>query len=129
MTPASLVVIERAVRAGWAPDTCDVADLPDWSPENPARGQCGVTALVLQDLLGGELLLADVTHADGSRQGVHYFNRLAGGIVVDLTREQFTDGEVVHDDTARVWPRPPSLEDGRSVAQYRTLSARVRAAL
>ena len=53
-----------------------------------------MTALVVHDLLGGELLEAEVDHADGSHQGFHYWNRFAG-VDVDLTRRQFTDGEVV----------------------------------
>ena len=53
-----------------------------------------MTALVVHDLLGGQLLEAEVHHADGSPQGYHYWNRLAG-LDVDLTYEQFADGEVV----------------------------------
>ncbi len=53
-----------------------------------------MTALVVHDLLGGELLEAEVDHADGSHQGFHYWNRFAG-VDVDLTRRQFADGEVV----------------------------------
>jgi hypothetical protein len=52
--------IEAAVRAAWARDTCDPVEADDWSPANPARGQCGTTALTINDLLGGELLLAEV---------------------------------------------------------------------
>jgi hypothetical protein len=49
----TLTEIEAAMRASWGEDTCDPVDLP-WSTDNPAKGQCGVTALVLNDLLGGE---------------------------------------------------------------------------
>jgi hypothetical protein len=75
----SLVDIERVIRSGWSEQTCDPVALAEWSTDNPARGQCAVTALVVQDLLGGELLLAEVRNADGSRQGLHYWNRLANG--------------------------------------------------
>ena len=40
------------------------------------RGQCGSTALVIHDLLGGELLIAEVFRGDGSRQGVHCGHRV-----------------------------------------------------
>ncbi|WP_446680235.1 YunG family protein [Arthrobacter terrae] len=30
-------------------------------PGNAAQGQCGPTALIVQDLLGGDLLIADVS--------------------------------------------------------------------
>jgi hypothetical protein len=119
--------VERAVRASWTAASCDPVDLPDWSPADPARGQCGATALVVQDLLGGELLEAEVRNADGSRQGVHYWNRLDGGEELDLTREQFAASEVVQ--AAVVVERPADLSGARIVVQYRALAAAVRTAL
>ncbi|WP_456901751.1 YunG family protein [Geodermatophilus sp. SYSU D00663] len=86
--------VTAAVRAAWCRETRDDSDLADWSPGDPARGQRGATALVLHDLLGGDLLLAEVRRTDGSRQGVHWWNRLPGGREVDLTREQFALHEV-----------------------------------
>ena len=122
----SLTVIETAIRAAWSADTCDPVDLPDWTPDNPSRGQCGVTALALHDLLGGQLLLADVIRSDGSRQGVHWWNKLSGGIEVDLTRTQFGPDE--HVQTPRAVDRPPG-EPARLRPQYRLLRSRVQAAL
>jgi hypothetical protein len=61
--------LEAAVRAAWALDTCDPVDADDWSEANASRGQCGSTALTIHDLLGGELLIAEVRRIDGSRQG------------------------------------------------------------
>jgi hypothetical protein len=126
MPLSSLAAIDRAVRAGWSRETCDPVDLPDWSPSNPARGQCGVTALVLWELLGGELLLAPVFRADGSRQGVHYWNRLVAGVEVDLTREQFTAGERVGEPAAVTAPRGGPT---RLAAEYALLRRRVRDSL
>ncbi|MHB8457601.1 MAG: YunG family protein [Acidimicrobiales bacterium] len=93
------------MRSSWSVESFDPVDVPDWTPENPARGQCGVTALVVHELLGGELLEAEVLFPDGTRQGYHYWNRLVGGDV-DLTREQFTDGEQIQ--APRVVPAPSS---------------------
>ena len=118
--------IEAAVRAAWARDTCDPVDADDWSLANPARGQCGTTALTVNDLLGGELLLAEVLHADGSRQGVHWWNRLPDGTEIDLTREQFTSHEVIQQP--RAMPRP-SEPPKRAAEQYLTLKHRVFDAL
>lgn len=53
-----------------------------WSPENPALGQCGVTALVVNDLLGGDILK---TQSPG---GVHFYNRLSESRY-DFTESQF----------------------------------------
>src|SRR4051794_1278781 len=112
----SLHQLERVIRSSWSLQTCDPVDAADWSPANPARGQCAVTALVVQDLLGGDLLLAEARNADGSRQGVHYWNRLAGGLEVDLTREQFTPTERV--GAPEPVERPPDTSRGRLAAQY-----------
>jgi hypothetical protein len=118
--------LTAAVRAAWCPQTCDDVDLADRTPGNPARGQCGATALVLHDLLGGDLLLAEVLLPDGSRQGVHWWNRLPDGREVDLTREQFAPHEVVQEP--RVVVRPPGLPR-RNREQYLALRAVVLDAL
>ncbi|HEY0868815.1 MAG TPA: hypothetical protein VGD55_00305 [Acidothermaceae bacterium] len=126
MTPIALREVEAAVRDAWAADTCDPVDVADWSPDNPARGQCGSTALVLHDLLGGVLLLAEVRNADGSLQGYHYWNRLADDIEVDLTGEQFHTSEAVREP--KVVVRTTALP-ARGAEQYLLLRARVTAAL
>jgi hypothetical protein len=119
--------LERAIRDSWSARSCDPVDLSDWSARNPALAQCASTALVIQDHLGGELLLADVLYPDGARQGVHYWNRLPGGLEIDLTREQFVAGEIIQ--PSRVAARPLDVSDGRLAEQYRTLSSCVWARL
>ncbi len=89
---------------------------------NPSRGQCGPTALTIHDLLGGELLLAEVRRTDGSRQGVHYWNLLPDGTEIDLTREQFVSGEVIQ--PPRIVRRPAGLPK-RGTEQYLTMKRRV----
>jgi hypothetical protein len=114
--------LEAAIRAAWALDTCDPVDADDWSAVNPSRGQCGSTALTIHDLLGGELLIAEVLRADGSRQGVHYWNLLPDGTEIDLTREQFASNELVQEP--RTVRRPPGLPK-RGSQQYLTMRYRV----
>lgn len=48
----TLLEFERPFRQSWGVDTTclTVTDLTKWQPENPAYGQCGPTALVVQDL-------------------------------------------------------------------------------
>jgi ADP-ribose pyrophosphatase YjhB (NUDIX family) len=117
--------LEHAVRAAWCLWTSDPVDQPGWTDANPASGQCASTALVVQDRLGGELLMADVHEADGSRQGVHYWNRLPDGTEFDLTREQFRRGEVV--GTPQEVDRPPDVTRGRLAGYYHLLAHRVAA--
>ena len=65
----------------WDYDTS--ADPTNWKEDNPAWGQCAVTALIIQDLLGGELLRGLVNGVS------HYWNRLPNGQEIDLTIQQF----------------------------------------
>jgi hypothetical protein len=121
----TLTEVERAVRASWGADTCDPADRADRCRENPARGQCGVTALVLNDLFGGDLVLGEVRVA-GERVGVHYWNRFGAGVEVDLTREQSRpDEEVVGGEVVRRPAGPPR----RAREEYELLRDRVAARL
>lgn len=114
------------MRSAWSLETCDPVDVADWSPQNPSRGQCGVTALTLHDLLGGELLEAQVLRPDGSRQGYHLWNRLAGGVEIDLTLEQFAPTEVVQAPVVIDRPQGPPR---RCAEQYALLRQRVMATL
>jgi GNAT superfamily N-acetyltransferase len=86
----TLEALERSVQAAWSADTAE--DPAAWSPENPARDHCDVTALLVRDLLGGDILVANVLR-DGRRVERHAWNRLPSGLTVDLTRSQFQDGE------------------------------------
>ncbi|HEY6472852.1 MAG TPA: hypothetical protein VIY26_08175 [Acidimicrobiales bacterium] len=84
-----------------------------------------MTALVGNDLFGGELLEAEVHFRDGSRQGFHYWNRL-DGVEVDLTREQFSVHEVVQ--APQVIDRRPEFP-WLAQEQYVVFRQRVHAAL
>jgi hypothetical protein len=110
----TLAEIEAAVRASWGKDTSDDPD--EWTPERPTRGQCAVTAHVLRELLGGEILVARVTPSINEH---HLWNRFPTGVELDLTIEQFTDGQVLSEP----WigePTPCTMD------RCELLSARVR---
>src|ERR1700722_2259411 len=121
----TLEALQAAIRASWSLETCDPTDAAEWTPANPSRGQCAVTALVVHDLFGGQLLEAEVHFHDGSRQGFHYWNRLAG-VDVDLTREQFTSHEIVQE--SQVIDRLPEFP-WRAHEQYLIFQKRVHEAL
>jgi hypothetical protein len=93
MPTLTLSQIEAAVRSCWGPDTSFATrGYMSRGSGLPSRGQCGTTALVIQDLLGGDLMVADVRY-EGRVEGVHYWNVTPGGVELDLTRDQFTPGE------------------------------------
>jgi hypothetical protein len=54
-----------------------------WSLHNPAKGQCGVTALVVQDILQGEIMKTQTP------EGWHFYNFIDGKRV-DFTESQFS---------------------------------------
>ncbi|MFF3614891.1 hypothetical protein [Streptomyces sp. NPDC002580] len=122
MTPLLLSDIERAVRSSWSAETCTPEFRSRWSPDNPARDQCGVTAMVLNDLLGGELIRGEV-HVDGERVDHHWWNRLGTDIEIDLTREQFGPEETVTGGV--IVARPPVTEWRRLREEYELLRDRV----
>ncbi|MFF9484369.1 hypothetical protein [Streptomyces sp. NPDC014676] len=120
MTPLLLTDIEQAVRDSWSAETCTPEYRSRWTGDNPARDQCGVTAMVLNDLLGGELIRGEV-HVDGERVDYHWWNRLGMGVEIDLTREQFGPEEKVVGGV--VIPRPSEIRRLRE--EYELLRDRV----
>jgi hypothetical protein len=123
MAPWTLTDIDNALRASWAADTCSPDDLmrAGWHPGNPAWGHCDITALVVNDILGGDLICGEV-HLGRERHGYHWWNLLAGGVEIDLTREQFRDGQLIR--AARLVKRPPGPLPRRR-AEYLLLRERV----
>ncbi|MFE9924731.1 hypothetical protein ACFYQA_25040 [Streptomyces sp. NPDC005774] len=103
MIPWNLLDLDRALRASWAADTCSPDDMADWQPANPACGQCDITALIVNDVFGGDLMVGEV-YLEGAQRGFHWWNRLSSGVELDLTREQFQRGQTV--TATRVVERP-----------------------
>ena len=99
------------LRRSWSPASSSL-----WKPENPALGQCGVTALLAQDRFGGTILKTEV----GGRR--HFYNRIDGRRI-DFTAEQF-DRPIDYRDVPST--REEALSDS-SDDQYRALSARLSA--
>ncbi|MCO6418222.1 hypothetical protein JYK14_18930 [Siccirubricoccus sp. KC 17139] len=85
-----------------------------WRPEAPALGQCSVTALLLQDRFGGEILQAPTPW------GPHFYNRIEGARQ-DLTAAQFAAmGAAVPPYPDHPASRAEALAD-TSPAQYAAL--------
>lgn len=97
--------LAEALRGAWAADTCSPDDIEraGWSRDNPAWGHCDITALIVNDVFGGDLMVGEV-HLDGEQHGFHWWNRLVDGTELDLTREQFRLGQTITE--ARPVKRP-----------------------
>ena len=68
--------VARALRKSWS-----LVTARQWTLENPAAGQCNVTALLVHELFGGELLKTNLPEGD------HFYNRIDG------QRYDFTDSQ------------------------------------
>ncbi|WP_433758007.1 YunG family protein [Nocardia sp. CA-135398] len=86
MGTVTIEVLRTALEQSWSADTSAASD---WTQANHAKGQCAVTACVVQDYVGGEILNTTATLPSGETVS-HYFNLVDGGIV-DLTLQQFPD--------------------------------------
>jgi hypothetical protein len=82
----------------WSRDTC--WHKPEFNPKCPSEGQCFVTAMIVQDIFGGELIQGIVHQIDGDNN--HYWNKLPNGQEFDLTSDQFVEGDGIHPVEGRV---------------------------
>jgi hypothetical protein len=110
--------LKIAIERPWSRQTSFNPDR--WSKSNPAYGQCAVTALVVQDFLGGRLKR---TVAPGEETVSHYYNELPDGKIMDLTLRQFQK------DTKFIEPeyreREYVLSYPPTAAKYQILKQRV----
>ncbi|PDZ69624.1 hypothetical protein CON30_04280 [Bacillus cereus] len=71
--------IYEALIKSWSIETSS-----KWRSENPAKGQCGVTALVVQDIYGGEIKKTKIG------EEWHFYNCIDGERF-DFTETQFNE--------------------------------------
>lgn len=111
--------LRKALEQSWDKDTAYPAARKEASAGS-SHGQCWVTALIVQDYFGGNILVHDY----GVDDAKHFWNRLPDGVEIDLTADQFEDGVV---------PHPPLETTGSPYRgwnpRYRKLSNRVREVL
>lgn len=93
MTPDetwSVLKLSSALRSSWSSDTTYPDDAGAWTARTPSLGQCAVTSLVVQEVLGGTI------HRNGRHH--HYWNQLPSDALVDFTHEQFGITEPIPSD-------------------------------
>lgn len=81
----SVETLVSALQKSWHRDTSYSPE--EWNEDNSARGQCTVSALVIQHYLGGDLQRYKVEGPDIDE--MHYCNVLPGGTVLDTTASQY----------------------------------------
>lgn len=78
----SLNKIYEILKESWSKETCVQSCQSKWSSDNPSLGECAITALIVNDLIGGKIMRC---MCNGES---HYYNTIDDE-VVDLTVEQF----------------------------------------
>jgi hypothetical protein len=112
---ADPIELFRMLKTVWAQDTA--GGTTGWSPDNPAKNHCSITALIVQDYFGGDLLK---TKTAG---GTHFYNAIDGKRW-DLTVSQFAEPICFEDNPTT---REEAMADA-SEQKYHTLAERVRRA-
>ncbi|MBQ1500256.1 MAG: hypothetical protein IIZ38_18260 [Sphingomonas sp.] len=74
---SDFAALQSALERAWSIETSS-----KWLSDNPARGQCSVTALVVQGMLGGEIVKTEV-------DGAWHFYNLIDGERYDFSASQF----------------------------------------
>ena len=79
MNPLQIETITTILATSWSLESST-----KWSSDNPAKGQCGVTALVVHDLFDGAIKKTKLA------DGWHFYN-VIDGKRLDFTHSQFTE--------------------------------------
>ncbi|MGD6879631.1 YunG family protein [Bacillus infantis] len=79
MRESTIVTLQKALLVSWS-----IHSSSKWTKEKPAKGQCGVTALVVNDILGGTIRKTPLL------DGWHFYNEI-NGIRYDFTVSQFNE--------------------------------------
>lgn len=69
------------IRKAWTKETAYPGLQDQWTPDLPEKGQCAITALLIQENFGGFVVFNKKYH--------HYWNILQDVGEVDLTKNQF----------------------------------------
>lgn len=108
---------KKALVKSWGKETAYHKDAPNWTIENPALGQCAITALLFNEYFGGKIF------SGVSETGiVHYWNKIFG-FKVDLTKQQFKSNLVFKNIVE--WNRSDLLESGNVAERYDILKQRM----
>ena len=69
----------KALKQSWSKESSS-----KYETENPAKGQCSVTAIVIQRIYGGEILKTKINDC------WHFYNKIEN-CIYDFTSEQFAE--------------------------------------
>lgn len=86
MNTPSVQELMTALQKSWCKETSFTPNV--WTRQNPARGQCLASTLVVQDYFGGDI--RRYTIKDGDFEETHYCNIFPSGALFDSTAIQYS---------------------------------------
>lgn len=110
--------LKRLFLLSWKQETCSPGLKSEWTKENPALGQCAITALIVNDFFGGKIMRCM------SSSGSHYYN-LIDDKLIDFTVEQFL-GEIPQYDEGEERTREYLLSNEDTKNRYEKLLYNLR---
>ena len=110
--------LKKVIEVSWSKETCYPTLQDTWNNSNPSLGQCAITALIVNDFLGGKIMR---TMQDGIS---HYYN-LVNGKVIDLTVSQF-DGIIPNYEIGEERTREYLLSSSDTTTRYKILLQNVK---
>ncbi|EAP95914.1 YunG family protein [Vibrio splendidus] len=113
----------KALQDSWSLESTEEPE--NWTQSNPSRGQCGISALIINDYFGGKLVLWKVFLRE-DQVGFHYSNELPDGTLFDSTGDQFWESEKLKEPSS--FERPDKLPKN-GADRYLNLSNLVRSKL
>ncbi|SRR5579871_93005 len=117
----SFSTIQNLIKKAWDAKTCFPVQTKEWNESLPELGQCAVTALLVQDYLGGDIAFNKTYN--------HFWNILSDGEEIDLTKNQFKSIPRLNIDstvTRQALLNSESADRQRTKARYELLKKRVK---
>lgn len=111
----------KALEKSWGADTAYRKDAKYWTPDNPACGQCAITALLFEELYGGSI------YGGVSDDKIYHYWNEKDGAKLDFTESQFSRS--VEFQNIRKRTRNSLLSAGDVKKRYEILKERVIAVM
>ena len=115
--------IVRAIKNSWCAET---AYKGDWTPDNPAKNQCAVTALVLQDYFQFDINTCQTTSGEKHLYNINHLGGGRGSMRIDLTSSQFPDLNAVLYHKGKFIGRDKLLKVKNLRLRYELLAQKVK---
>ena len=93
----SLIELKHFLFSSYQKDTAYSSCAEEWSHNNPTRGQCAITSMLVYELFGGEIQRG----YNMKEKEWHYWN-VIDGIVYDFTIDQYKDNNLSFESIQRV---------------------------